>query len=170
MNVTINGVHIRKSLAKITNRTITGKTEAEAAFEAFKVQLRKAPTVTKDAALTPPMTLGAMLDAYQRDELSQKPAAEDTETMIAAIKRTRLPVPGGAQAFGDWLVNDVTEADEATLGHMFIVARDIAKAEGIAENGFRLIINCNRDGGQVVYHLHMHLVGGAPLGAMLAKH
>jgi histidine triad (HIT) family protein len=67
-------------------------------------------------------------------------------------------------------VNDVTEADEATLGHMFIVARDIAKAEGIAENGFRLIINCNRDGGQVVYHLHMHLVGGAPLGAMLAKH
>jgi histidine triad (HIT) family protein len=67
-------------------------------------------------------------------------------------------------------VNDVTEADEATLGHMFIVARDIAKAEGIAENGFRLIVNCNRDGGQVVYHLHMHLVGGAPLGAMLAKH
>ena len=52
VNVTINGVHIRKSLAKITNRTISSKTEAEAAFEAFKVQQRKAPTVTKDAALT----------------------------------------------------------------------------------------------------------------------
>lgn len=65
-------------------------------------------------------------------------------------------------------VNDVTEADVAVLGHMFIVARDIAKNEGIAENGFRLIINCNQHGGQVVYHLHMHLVGGAPLGPMLS--
>ena len=64
--------------------------------------------------------------------------------------------------------NDVTEADEAVLGHMFIVARDIAKQEGIAENGFRLIVNCNKHGGQVVFHLHMHLLGGAPLGPMLA--
>jgi len=64
--------------------------------------------------------------------------------------------------------NDVTEADEAVLGHMFIVARDIAKQEGIAENGFRLIVNCNKHGGQVVYHLHMHLLGGAPLGPMLS--
>jgi len=65
-------------------------------------------------------------------------------------------------------VNDVTEADEAMLGHLFIVARDIAQREGIAENGFRLIVNCNNHGGQVVYHLHMHLVGGAPLGRMLS--
>ena len=64
--------------------------------------------------------------------------------------------------------NDVTEADEAALGHMFIVARDIARREGIAENGFRLIINCNQHGGQVVYHLHMHLVGGQSLGPMLS--
>jgi len=65
-------------------------------------------------------------------------------------------------------VNDVSDDDERTLGHMFVVARDLAKKEGIAENGFRLIINCNQHGGQVVYHLHMHLVGGAPLGPMLA--
>jgi histidine triad (HIT) family protein len=65
-------------------------------------------------------------------------------------------------------VNDVTEADAATLGHMFIVARDIAKREGIAENGFRIIVNCNKHGGQVVFHLHMHLLGGAPLGPMLS--
>ena len=54
--------------------------------------------------------------------------------------------------------NDVTEADEATLGHMFIVARDIAKQEGIAANGFRLIVNCNQHGGQVVFHLHIHVI------------
>jgi histidine triad (HIT) family protein len=65
-------------------------------------------------------------------------------------------------------VNDVTPDDERTLGHMFVVARDIAKKEGIADDGFRLIVNCNKHGGQVVYHLHMHLVGGHPLGAMLA--
>jgi histidine triad (HIT) family protein len=65
-------------------------------------------------------------------------------------------------------VNDVSDDDERMLGHMFIVARDLAKQEGIAENGFRLIVNCNKHGGQEVYHLHMHLVGGAPLGPMLA--
>ena len=64
--------------------------------------------------------------------------------------------------------NDVSEADEATLGHLFIVARDLAKQEGIAANGYRLIVNCNDDGGQEVYHLHMHLVGGQPLGPMVA--
>jgi len=60
-------------------------------------------------------------------------------------------------------VNDVADDDERTLGHMFVVARDIAKREGIAENGFRLIVNCNQDGGQVVFHLHMHLLGGRDL-------
>jgi histidine triad (HIT) family protein len=45
----------------------------------------------------------------------------------------------------------------------------LAKEEGIAEDGFRLIVNCNRDGGQIVFHLHMHLLGGRPLGRMLAR-
>ncbi len=66
-------------------------------------------------------------------------------------------------------VNDVSDEDERTLGHMFIVARDIARQEGIAANGFRLIVNCNLHGGQEVFHLHMHLVGGAPLGPMLSE-
>jgi histidine triad (HIT) family protein len=48
------------------------------------------------------------------------------------------------------------------------VARDLAKREGIAEEGYRLIINCNSHGGQEVYHLHVHLLGGRPLGPMLA--
>lgn len=63
---------------------------------------------------------------------------------------------------------DVTDADEATLGHMIIVARQIAEQMGIAESGYRLIINCKADGGQEVYHLHMHLVGGRHLGRMIA--
>ena len=44
----------------------------------------------------------------------------------------------------------------------------IARDEGLADDGYRLIVNCNRHGGQEVYHIHMHLLGGRPLGPMLA--
>lgn len=64
--------------------------------------------------------------------------------------------------------NDVSEAHEQAMGRMFTVAAKIAKKEGIAEDGYRLIVNCNQHGGQEVYHIHMHLVGGRPLGPMLS--
>lgn len=67
-------------------------------------------------------------------------------------------------------VNDVTEDDEQCLGHMFIVAKKIAKLEGIDESGYRLLINCNRDANQEVFHLHMHIFGGRRLGPMLTLH
>jgi histidine triad (HIT) family protein len=66
-------------------------------------------------------------------------------------------------------VNDMTEEDELVLGRMFTVARRIAAEEGIDASGYRLLVNCNRDGGQEVYHLHMHILGGRPLGPMLQK-
>lgn len=53
------------------------------------------------------------------------------------------------------------------MGRLFTVAIKIAQEEGIAEDGYRLIVNCNPHGGQEVYHIHMHLVGGRPLGPML---
>ena len=65
-------------------------------------------------------------------------------------------------------VNDLTEADEKVAGRMFIVAKKLAQEEGVAERGYRLIVNCNDHGGQEVYHLHMHLIGGRPLGPMIA--
>lgn len=64
-------------------------------------------------------------------------------------------------------VNHVEVDDEATMGRLFTVARKLAEAEGIAEDGYRLIVNCNPFGGQEVYHVHMHLLGGRPLGPML---
>jgi len=63
--------------------------------------------------------------------------------------------------------NDIADQDAELIGHMFCVARDIARDQGIADEGYRLIINCNAHGGQEVYHLHLHLVGGQPLGRML---
>lgn len=65
-------------------------------------------------------------------------------------------------------INDVIEDDELTLGRMITVAKKLAKEEGIDKDGFRLIINCNIHGGQEVYHIHMHLLGGQHLGPMLS--
>ncbi len=66
-------------------------------------------------------------------------------------------------------VNDVRPEDEVVLGYLFVVAAQIARQEGIAQYGYRLIINCGGDGGQEVNHLHMHLLGGRKLGPMLSK-
>ena len=65
-------------------------------------------------------------------------------------------------------VNDVRAEDEAALGRLFTVAAKLAQSEGIGEDGYRLIVNCNRDGGQEVYHLHMHLLGGRRIGPLVA--
>ena len=66
-------------------------------------------------------------------------------------------------------VNDIDDADAELIGRMLLVARDIAKREGIAASGYRLVINCNEDGGQEVFHLHIHLIGGRYLGRTVAR-
>jgi len=66
-------------------------------------------------------------------------------------------------------VNDMQPEDEPLVGHMIYVAKVLAEKEGIAEEGYRLIINCNKHGGQEVFHLHLHLIGGRPLGPMVAR-
>lgn len=63
-------------------------------------------------------------------------------------------------------VNDVTSEDQMVLGKLFLTAAKMADELGVSEDGFRLIVNCNRDGGQEVYHLHMHLLAGEPIGPM----
>lgn len=79
-------------------------------------------------------------------------------THILIVPRKEIPT-----------VNDATAADEQTMGRLFVAAAKIAKEQGIAESGYRLIINCNEDGGQEVFHVHMHLLGGRRLGPMLKK-
>ncbi len=60
-------------------------------------------------------------------------------------------------------VNVVAPEDEAILGHLFSVARTLAEEAGVAASGYRLITNTGPDGGQSVYHVHMHLLGGKHL-------
>ena len=60
-------------------------------------------------------------------------------------------------------INDLEPEDAELVGKLFLAAKKIAKAEGIADAGYRAVINCNAGAGQTVYHLHLHLLGGRPM-------
>ena len=57
----------------------------------------------------------------------------------------------------------LSEPEARLMGHMVSIANQLAKREGISESGYRLVINCGKQGGQLVPHLHMHLLGGQKL-------
>lgn len=60
-------------------------------------------------------------------------------------------------------LSDAGEEDAELLGRLLLTAAKVAKQEGIDEQGYRTLINCNAGGGQTVYHLHVHVIGGRPL-------
>jgi len=60
-------------------------------------------------------------------------------------------------------INDIEVEDKEILGKIFLVAKKIAKKLKIDETGYRTVFNCNEDGGQSVYHIHLHLLGGRKL-------
>lgn len=66
-------------------------------------------------------------------------------------------------------INEVSEEDTLLLGKLFLVAKKLAKEQGISETGYRLVMNINEDAGQSVFHLHMHLLGGKELGPMVTQ-
>ncbi len=57
-------------------------------------------------------------------------------------------------------INDLTETDRSILSELLMAARDMAERHGVAESGYRLFINVERGGGQLIFHLHLHLIGG----------
>ena len=62
---------------------------------------------------------------------------------------------------------DLKQEDELVIGKIYTVINKIAEQEGIAEKGFRVIVNCGEDGGQEVKHLHFHILGGKKLGTKI---
>ena len=64
-------------------------------------------------------------------------------------------------------INDITEEDKELIGEMYLAIGKIAKELGIAEEGYRVITNCNEFGGQEVFHIHFHLLGGKKLGTLV---
>ena len=63
-------------------------------------------------------------------------------------------------------VNMMIVDDEPLIGHLFTVAKQLAAQEGISEGGYRLVVNTGAEAGQTVFHIHLHLLGGKPLGRM----
>lgn len=57
-------------------------------------------------------------------------------------------------------VNDLTDDDRSILGDLFMAAREMAKKEGVDQSGYKLLFNVEKGGGQVIFHLHLHLMGG----------
>ena len=57
-------------------------------------------------------------------------------------------------------INDLQDEDRALVGEMFMAARQIAADQGLAEKGYRTVMNCNEEAGQTVFHIHLHLLGG----------
>lgn len=90
---------------------------------------------------------------YESDAvLAFRDIAPQAPTHILIVPKRRVPT-----------INDLGADDAMLVGQMVLAARDIAGQEGISEDGYRLVFNCNRDGGQSVYHIHLHLLGGRPL-------
>ena len=57
-------------------------------------------------------------------------------------------------------LNDIDENDKDIIGELFLVAKKLAKIKGLEKKGYRTIFNCNEDGGQTVFHIHLHVMGG----------
>jgi histidine triad (HIT) family protein len=61
-------------------------------------------------------------------------------------------------------LNDLSSADAELVGRLYSAAKQVANELGVAQSGYRTLINCNRDAGQYVMHVHMHLLAGRPMG------
>ena len=87
---------------------------------------------------------------YETDELlAFRDIAPKAPTHILIIPKVHIRT-----------VNDLETNHAELVGKMYLAAADLARQEGIAEDGYRLVMNCNPAGGQEVYHIHLHLLGG----------
>lgn len=93
---------------------------------------------------------------YSDDELlAFNDISPQAPTHVVIIPRTHIAT-----------VNDLTEAQAGIIGKMILCAKALAADTGIAESGYRLVMNCNEQGGQTVFHIHLHLMGGRQLRAL----
>lgn len=87
------------------------------------------------------------------DILAFRDISPQAPTHILIIPKRRIPT-----------INDVRVDDAGLIGRMVLVARDLAASEGVSDDGYRLVFNCNQNGGQSVFHIHLHLLAGRALG------
>lgn len=100
----------------------------------------------------------ATIEFESDDIIAIRDIAPSASTHVLIIPKRVIPT-----------INDLTEADAELVGRVYLVARDLARKYGIDASGYRVVTNCNADGGQTVFHLHFHLLGGEPLGRMNSR-
>ena len=86
------------------------------------------------------------------DVLAFRDVNPQAPTHILIIPKKRIPT-----------INHLEEEDREIAGQLLLIAKRIAKDENLSEDGYRLVFNCNENGGQSVYHIHLHLIGGRKL-------
>ena len=99
-----------------------------------------------------------------RDELPSEKVYEDDQ--VFAIKDINPSAPFHFLVIPRRHVEtilDFEESDDEMVGRVYRVAASLARENGFAEDGYRVVANCNKHGGQTVYHVHFHVVGGRPL-------
>ncbi|HET7307634.1 MAG TPA: histidine triad nucleotide-binding protein [Gammaproteobacteria bacterium] len=90
---------------------------------------------------------------FQNDEfVAFRDINPQAPTHLLIVPRRHIPT-----------LNDLTDKDAGLTGRLSLVAKELATREGIAEDGYRVVMNCNAGAGQTVWHIHMHLLGGRTL-------
>lgn len=131
---------------------------ARSQSEAYQKQ--KAEKIAEGSVFTRIIQKEAPADIVYEDEdiIVFKPLRLQAPVHLLIVPKKEIPT-----------INDIQEADAMVLGKLFLVAKQLAKENGIAESGYRLVMNTNEDAGQSVFHLHMHLLGGQTLGPMVRQ-
>jgi histidine triad (HIT) family protein len=90
---------------------------------------------------------------YEDDDVvAFRDLSPQAPTHILVIPRKPIPT-----------LNDMASEDAELVGKLFLAAARIARQEGIADSGYRTVVNCNAAAGQTVFHLHLHVLGGRPM-------
>ncbi len=113
---------------------------------------------------------GSIFTKIINRELPATIAYEDSEIIAFVPLRLQAPIHLLIVPKREiYTLNDASENDALLLGKMLLVAQKLAVEKGISESGYRISINTNEDSGQSVFHIHMHLLGGKPLGPMVTQ-
>lgn len=121
-------------------------------------QQNKADKIAKGSVFTKIINkkLPATILYEDKDVIAFLPLKLQAKVHVLIVPKREIPT-----------INDINEKDAVLLGKLFLVAKKLAKEQGVSETGYRLTMNMNEDSGQSVFHLHMHLLGGEKLGAMV---
>ncbi|MFK7972914.1 MAG: histidine triad nucleotide-binding protein [Bacteroidia bacterium] len=102
--------------------------------------------------------LPATIEYEDDDIIAFVPLRSQAPVHILIVPKKRIPT-----------LNDLSEADAAIFGKMYLIAKKLAAEKGIAESGYRTVFNTNEHSGQSVFHIHLHLIGGKLLGPMVTQ-